>query len=156
MRRPVRTAPGAKTEYAFCRAHAPGPVPLRALVAVAGSRWKVEEGFAGGKELAALDQHQVRAWTSWMRWTILAMLAHAFLSVMTAAQPGPVTGDVHRDEAGRELIPLTRNEIRRLFTGLIHRPPATSCAGQPGGGATRPPPAPATTSAAKPSPSPDN
>jgi hypothetical protein len=27
------------------------------------------------QELAALDQHQVRSWTSWMRWTILAMLA---------------------------------------------------------------------------------
>ena len=50
------------------------------------------------------------------------MLAHGFLSVMTAAQPGPVTGDVHRDEAGRELIPPTRNEIRRVFTGLIRRP----------------------------------
>jgi hypothetical protein len=85
-------------------------------------RWKVEEGFAGGKELTALDQHQVRAWTSWMRWTILAMLAHAFLSVMTADQPGPDAGDVHRDETGHELIPLTRNEIRRLFTGLLHRP----------------------------------
>jgi hypothetical protein len=57
-----------------------------------------------------------------MRWTILAMLAHAFLSVMTAVQPGPAAGGVHRDEAGHELIPLTRNEIRRLFTGLLHRP----------------------------------
>jgi hypothetical protein len=57
-----------------------------------------------------------------MRWTILAMLAHAFLSVMTATQPRPGTGEVHRDQAGHELIPLTRNEIRRLFTGLLHRP----------------------------------
>ena len=122
VRRPLRTAPGAKTEYAFYRARAPGPVPLRALVAVAGTRWKVEEGFAGGKELTALDQHQVRSWTSWMRWTILAMLAHAFLSVMTAAQPAPEPGAMHRDQAGNELIPLTRNEIRRLFAGLLHRP----------------------------------
>ena len=122
IRRPVRTAPGAKTEYAFYRAHAPGPVPLRTLVAVAGIRWKVEEGFAGGKELAALDQHQVRSWTSWMRWTILAMLAHAFLSVMTATQPRPAAGGVHRDEDGHELIPMTRNEICRLFTSLLHRP----------------------------------
>jgi SRSO17 transposase len=122
VRRPARAAPGAKIEYAFYRAHAPGPVPLHALVSVAGTRWKVEEGFAGGKELTALDQHQVRSWTSWTRWTVLAMLAHAFLSVMTATQPGPGAGDVHRDEAGRELIPLTRNEIRRLFTGLLCRP----------------------------------
>ena len=74
-------------EYAFYRAHAPRPVPLAQLVKVAGSRWKVEDGFAGGKELAALDEHQVRSWTSWHRWTILALLAHAFLSVLAAAQP---------------------------------------------------------------------
>jgi hypothetical protein len=97
-------------------------VPLRALVMVAGTRWKVEEGFAGGKELTALDQHQVRSWTSWTRWTVLALLARAFLSVMTAAQPGPATGDVHRDKAGHELIALTRNEIRRLFAGLLDCP----------------------------------
>jgi hypothetical protein len=50
------------------------------------------------------------------------MLAHAFLSVMTAAQPGPGTGGTYQDEQGRELIPLTRNEIRRLFTGLLRQP----------------------------------
>jgi hypothetical protein len=83
-------------------------------------RWKIEEGFAGGKELAALDQHQVRSWASWRRWTILAMLAHAFLSVMTASQPG--ARGHHQDEHGHELIPLTRNEIRRLLTSLFHQP----------------------------------
>jgi hypothetical protein len=30
--------------------------------------------------------------------------------------------DVHRDEAGHQMIPLTRSEIRRLFTGLACRP----------------------------------
>ena len=97
-------------EYAFYRAHAPGPVPLARLVKVAGSRWKIEDGFAAGKELAALDEHQVRSWTSWHRWTILALLACAFLSVLAASQPrdGQLSDD--------QLIPLTRNEIRRLFT----------------------------------------
>src|SRR5579859_3424243 len=74
-------------EYAFYLAHAPCPVPLAHLVRVAGSRWKVEDGFAGGKELAALDEHQVRSWISWHRWTILALLACAFLSVLAATQP---------------------------------------------------------------------
>ncbi len=102
-------------EYAFYRAHAPHPVPLAQLVRVAGSRWKVEDGFAGGKELAALDEHQVRSWTSWHRWTILALLAHAFLSVLAAAQPD--RGDPHDDL----LIPLTRNEICKLLTGLSRK-----------------------------------
>jgi SRSO17 transposase len=105
-------------EYAFYRARAPGPVSLAQLVRVAGSRWKVEDGFAAGKELAALDEHQVRSWTSWHRWTILALLAHAFLSVLAAAAPS-------RDHAPEgQLIPLTRNEIRRLFTGLCQQPSA--------------------------------
>jgi hypothetical protein len=77
-----------------------------------------EDGFAGGKELAALDEHQVRSWTSWHRWTILALLAHAFLSVLAATQPGG-----SRPHDG-QLIPLTPNEIRRLFTGLLQQPPA--------------------------------
>jgi len=50
-------------------------------------RWKIEGGFAAGKELAALDEHQVRSWASWHRWTILALLACAFLSVLAAARP---------------------------------------------------------------------
>jgi SRSO17 transposase len=111
-------------EYAFYRAHAPRAVPVAELVRVAGVRWKIEESFAGGKELAALDEHQVRGWTSWRRWTVLAMLAHAFLSVMTAdAAPSTARGGHDDDDAtpaGQpSLIPLTRNEIRRLFTTTI-------------------------------------
>lgn len=105
-------------EYAFYRAHAPGPVPLARLVKVAGSRWKIEDGFAAGKELAALDEHQVRSWTSWHRWTILALLACAFLSVLAASHPRD--GQPGDDQ----LIPLTRNEIRRLFTSLSQQPHA--------------------------------
>ena len=93
-------------------------MPLAQLVRVAGSRWKIEDGFAAGKELAALDEHQVRSWTSWHRWTILALLARAFLAVLAAAQPA---GSRPRDD---QLIPLTRNEIRKLFTGLRQQPPA--------------------------------
>ena len=94
------------------------------------ARWTVEEYFQAGKELAALDEHQVRRWTSWHRWTVLAMLAHAFLSVVAATE--------HARRPARGLIPLTRNEIRRLLTALISQParaPAP-CAGRPGDAAT--------------------
>lgn len=47
----------------------------------------------------------------------MALLACAFLSVLAAAQP-------HGDPDGGQLIPLTRHEIRRLFTGLGQQPPA--------------------------------
>ena len=98
-------------EYAFYRAYSPTQVPVKALVKVAGRRWTIEESFAASKELAAPDEHQVRSWTSWHRWTALAILAHAFLSVMAATEPAPADG--------RALIPLTRNEIRRLLTAVI-------------------------------------
>jgi SRSO17 transposase len=101
-------------EYAFYRAHTAGPVPLSALVRVAGRRWTVEESFQTGKELAGLDQHQVRRWTSWHRWTVLSMLAHAFLTVLAADE---------RDQPPPDgLLPLTLNEARRLFTLLVVRP----------------------------------
>jgi SRSO17 transposase len=104
IRRSLRTG-----ELAFHRAHGPTPVPLAALVRVAGRRWTVEESFQTGKGLAGLDQHQVRRWTSWHRWTVLAMLAHVFLAVMATAE---------RAQSPPGLIPLTRGEIRHLFTSL--------------------------------------
>jgi SRSO17 transposase len=99
------------SEYAFYRAWSPTAVPLSALVKVAGRRWTIEESFAASKELAALDEHQVRTWISWQRWTVLAILAHAFLSVMVATEPAP--------EPASTLIRLTRNEIRRLLALAI-------------------------------------
>ena len=91
---------------------APRPVTLHALVAVAGQRWRIEESFQAAKGLTGLDQHQVRRWTSWHRWTTLAMLAHAFLAVATAIERSTTP-----TPAG--LIPLTVNEFRRLFDALL-------------------------------------
>jgi SRSO17 transposase len=67
---------------AFYRCYAPALVPLRELIRVAGRRWTVEESFQAGKGLAGLDEHQVRRWISWQRWTLLAMVAHALLAVI--------------------------------------------------------------------------
>ncbi len=101
-------------ELAYYRCYSPDVVPLRELVRVAGRRWAIEESFRAGKGLAGLDEHQVRGWTSWRRWTLLAMIAHALLAVLAAqADPPP---------AGGGLIALTCNEIRRLFTVLIIEP----------------------------------
>lgn len=99
-------------ELAYHRAWTPGPTSMPALVRVAGQRWRVEENFQAAKGLTGLDQHQVRRWTSWHRWTTLAMLAHAFLTVATA---------IERDNAPTPagLIELTVNEFRRLFDALL-------------------------------------
>ncbi|MBH0774687.1 hypothetical protein [Nocardia bovistercoris] len=101
-------------ELAYYRCWNRQPVPLARLVKVAGRRWSTEENFQSAKTLTGLDQHQVRSWRSWHRWTLLAMLAHAFLTVSAVTQPD--------DPAPTELIALTRNEIRRLFTTLVSAP----------------------------------
>jgi len=100
-------------ELAFYRCYTPTSAPLATLVAVAGRRWTIEESFQAGKGLTGLDEHQVRRWTSWHRWTILAMLAHAFLAVTTAAARA-------RTPSPQGLIALTANEIRHLFTRLLN------------------------------------
>jgi SRSO17 transposase len=103
-------------ELAYYRCYSPQPVPLSALVTVAGRRWTVEEGFQAGKGLCGLDQHQVRRWTSWQRWTILSMLAHAFLAVLAATERSK------RSDHEGGLIPMTCNEIQHLFNTLIAIP----------------------------------
>jgi len=105
-------------EIAYYRTFSTHPVPLRTLVRVAGQRWRVEECFQTSKGLAGLDQHQVRRWTSWHRWVTLAMFAHAFLTVITAAERSArPTPD--------GLIPITVNELRKLFDALLLRPQHT-------------------------------
>lgn len=85
------------------------------LVRVAGSRWRVEETFQAADGLAAPDEHRVRRHTSRSRRVTLAMPAHAFLVVVRA-------GEHARHPAPGGLIPLTCDEIQRLFTMLAVRP----------------------------------
>jgi hypothetical protein len=62
-----------------------------------------------------LDEHQVRRWTSWQRWTLLAMTARALLVVIAASEP------VDRP-APAGLIALTCSDVRRLFTVVVVEP----------------------------------
>ncbi len=104
-------------ELAYHRCYAPTTASLQTLVNVAGQRWRIEESFQAAKTLVGLDQHQVRRWTSWHRWTTLAMLAHAFLTIATA-------GERDNTPTPEGLIDLTVAEFRRLFAALVL---ATTC-----------------------------
>ena len=106
------------TWLAFYHCWTPRPVSLATLVRVAGRRWPIEERFQTGKGLVGLDQHQVRRWRSWYRWTTLAMLAHAFLVVAAVTER-----TCHPPPAG--LISLTCNEVQHLFATLLARPLVT-------------------------------
>lgn len=103
-------------EPAFFHCYAPEVVPLSRLVTVAGRRWRVEESFAQGKGLTGLDEHQVRTWTSWHRWSLLTMVAYAFLALCRVRELR-----YHRVPSG--LIELTCNEIARLLEALFPSEP---------------------------------
>jgi hypothetical protein len=100
-------------ELAYYRCYASRLVALTELVRIAGTRWRIEESFQATKTLTGLDEHQVRRWTSWRRWTLIAMLAHALLAVFAATT---------RTRQPDGLIPLTCNETARLINGLIVEP----------------------------------
>jgi SRSO17 transposase len=102
-------------ELAFYRCWTPRPVPLATLVRVAGTRWRIEQAFHAGKGLCGLDQHQVRRWRSWYRWTTLAMVALAFLVVLTVTHRAQ-----HPTPAG--LTELTCYELQHLFAAVLAAP----------------------------------
>jgi SRSO17 transposase len=52
------------------------------VVQVAGSRWKIEEGYEQAKGEVGLDQYEVRTWRAWYRYITLALLAYATLVVV--------------------------------------------------------------------------
>lgn len=71
-----------------------GRCEARELGRVAGQRWNIEESFQAAKGQGGLDEHQVRTWTSWHRWTVLCSSRwHSWPSSppprMTARQPRP-------------------------------------------------------------------
>ncbi|PWU45932.1 IS701 family transposase [Micromonospora sp. S4605] len=105
-------------ELAFYRCWTPKPATLAQLVRVAGIRWTVEESFQAAKGQVGLDQHQVRRWDSWHRFTTLALAALAVLAICAA----DATTDDADAPTDNGLIRLTVNEIRRLINACIIRP----------------------------------
>ena len=105
-------------ELAFYLCWSPQPVPLHALIRVAGSRWSVEELFQTGKNEIGLDHYQVQTWTSWHRFITLAMLALALLTTLMPPPQPATEPDLHSPT-----IAITVAETRRLLNALtLHRP----------------------------------
>ncbi|WP_322769776.1 IS701 family transposase, partial [Frankia sp. Cr1] len=132
----VRRSRGEKKELAFYLTHSSRPVPLAALVTVAGRRWNVEECFQSGKNEVALDHYQVRLYRAWYRHITLSMFAHAWLAVTVAKnreknrppkeRVATATGYVREPDgsipiadppvpARNKMIPFTLNEIRHII-----------------------------------------
>ncbi len=67
------------TKYFLC--DLPENHPLRRLVRIVKSRWKIEQDYQQLKEELGLDHYEGRNWTGWHHHVTLVMLAHAFLTL---------------------------------------------------------------------------
>jgi SRSO17 transposase len=103
----------------FYRCWTPGSVPLTRLIAIAVTRWRIEEDHQLAKQAAGLDSGQVIRWKSWHRWTAICLLAYIYLAVAVALQRQQ---DASSDlDAG--LIPITVPELLRLLRDIVIPPP---------------------------------
>ncbi len=82
---------------------------LEAVVKVAGTRWRIENGFSEAKDGFGLDDYQVRRWAGWHRHITLSLLAHAFVSVARSSQRSL------EESSFEDLLPPTVPEVRRLM-----------------------------------------
>jgi SRSO17 transposase len=136
----IRRSRDEKKELAFFITHSPQPVPLAAVITIAGRRWGVEETFQAGKNEVGLDHYQVRLHRGWYRHVTLAMLAQAWLAVIAARNREQETSSpdarrrttavgYQRESDGipimevpkldrHTIIPLTLNEIHHVFALL--------------------------------------
>ncbi len=78
----IRRKKGRPHQFTFSFTWAPADTPLSTLVRVAGLRWTIESCFEEAKGETGLDEYEVRSWTGWHRHITLAMLAHAYLTVV--------------------------------------------------------------------------
>ena len=78
----IRRSLSDPSERAYYRAYGPAQTSLVELVRVAGSRWRIEEGYEQAKGEVGLDQYEVRGFRAWYRHVTLALLAHAILVVL--------------------------------------------------------------------------
>jgi SRSO17 transposase len=112
----IRRAVTDRSDLAFYLIHAPTAASLADLVQVAGRRWTIETCFEAAKSDVGLDQYEVRSWVGWHRHITLAMLAHAYLTVLCKAAAG---GRSERRSAGRTPPPdRTRTPPPSLAAGL--------------------------------------
>jgi SRSO17 transposase len=73
-----------RQELAYYVVSAPKTTALEEIIKGAGMRWASEESFESAKGEVGLDQYEVRSWEGWYRHMTLALMAHAYLTVLRA------------------------------------------------------------------------
>lgn len=114
------------TEVAYYRVFARARTSLAEVVQVAGTRWAVEECFETAKGEVGLDQYEVRSWAGWYRHITLALLAHAYLTVVRAQAEGSQPGKKKRSRqpscCGAPPVDRTRGATLGVVAGVGPRP----------------------------------
>ena len=113
----IRRSIADPSEVAYFLAHAPAATATNTMVAVAGTRWRIEECNEQGKDLIGLDQHQVRTWTALHHHVAVCMFAHAFAATRKARlQTEPPAQDATRrarEHTGETTRPRARSRRRQ-------------------------------------------
>jgi SRSO17 transposase len=89
------------TDLAYYVVSAPKKTRMEEMVKVAGTRWAIEESFESAKGEVGLDHYEVRSWDGWYRHITLAMMAHAYLTVLRARATKPAQKKRVRGESLR-------------------------------------------------------
>jgi SRSO17 transposase len=97
----ARRSVSDQADHAHYLSNAPADTPLQALVAAAGLRWSIEQGFEEAKGEVGLDQYEARTWAGWHRHVTLSLLALTFLATLRAGEAGGKWGGVDRPEPAR-------------------------------------------------------
>jgi hypothetical protein len=69
----------------------------------------VEDDVQDAKEIRHLGKGQVTCWNSWHRWSVITLVAYAFLAVTAALERVAWTG--RNDPAEADLTPLSSHEL---------------------------------------------
>ncbi len=104
-------APDDPRAVAYAVVFAPADTSLAEIARVIGRRWAIETSFQEGKGEVGLDQYEVRSWHGWHRHITLALLAHAFLSVMRVQSTAPLVDAATEGKKGG----LAQGSSLRMF-----------------------------------------
>jgi SRSO17 transposase len=133
----IRRKIGKSEKFTFYLTLAPEATTLPDLVRIAGMRWTVEACFEAAKGEVGLDHYEVRSWTGWHRHITLAMLAHAYLTVVRKAAAGgrgqrrghEGSAAAHRPRSAASAMasrvdPAARSPADRSLVDMAPTPPA--------------------------------
>ena len=100
----------ATDERKYYLLHLPDTTPLRDLVALARSRWPIEQQYRELKDDLGLDHFEGRSYRGWQHHVVLTAVAFTFLQLERGRAP---------TAAVRATLPTMRGWVREIF-GLLY------------------------------------